>query len=442
MSDQRSQKTSKYPNWLPNEYQEFYDRYGTTPPDRTECRRLIIECVNNKNKIEEWNQLRSYFRKFATSKTTSQFGNVAHAVDWSPDLSDKSDPFILHGDVRDGDGYSSLANIDLSRAMLELSSIQIFNFYQADFRNAVLESAHLFSCLFIESKIVGAYLSKSVFTHCHFEDTKWHYVKAPDALFSGITCHRSVLVGANFSGSIFRDSDFETSISKYYEKRTVGYSLKKRLWRKTGRRLLGTIVQGPFPEGELIVASQGRLDNSDMRSTSGFISHGQSARGTTFSSKPRDPYSIVRSEYTGSMMLFHFAALAIFFTPLVLRTAIWVSAGRLQHAANTDSIAFSESRRVISLVMGAESGAWLWGWFPAIPAFVMLFYNILRIWMTWWLGKVRDAEERSQHLPMIEDYWWCYWLHKNVMRVVFRIATALFVWHFVGWMSTSVVVPT
>tara|TARA_R110002072_G_C7916122_1_gene530697 strand:+ start:291 stop:1736 length:1446 start_codon:yes stop_codon:yes gene_type:complete len=184
------------------------------------------------------------------------------------------------------------------------------------------------------------------------------------------------------------------------------------------------------------------FDNADLRNAHGFVAHGQSVQGTRFSPKSNDPYSIIRSEYTGPMMFFHFAALTIFFTPLVIRTAFWVSTGRLEQLANSDITRFTNSRRVISLVMGAEQGAMLGGWLPAIPAFVMLFYNILRVWITWWLSRVRDVEERSQHLPMVEDYWWCYLLHKYFMRIVFWLALASFLLSIVRWMSMSVYVPS
>lgn len=328
----------------------------------------------------------------------------------------------------------SLTASDSSFMRLDADSIDLegTGLMRCRFDGAQIPSENLESTRIVDTHFDHACLTKSRFIDSHMQGVSFAYACLENTSYDNVDFE-----SVTFNGD--RKSIVSTQDQEKYDKHNAterkSHWLINRLekvWFLSGRRRARRYCCS-YPSTI--------LDNPDLRNAARFDANGQSVRGTKFSPHPTDPYSIVRTEYTGSMMLFHIVALAVFFAPLILRTAVWVSAGRIQHATGTDVLPLTETRSVFAMVMGYEPDTWLRGWAPAIPAFVMLLYNILRAVMTWWLGKVRDAEERSNHLPMIEDYWWCYWLHKYFMRWIFWFAVASFAYNLIRWMSTSVAVP-
>ena len=96
-------------------------------------------------------------------------------------------------------------------------------------------------------------------------------------------------------------------------------------------------------------------------------------------------------------------------------------------------------RSVLAIVLGFAPG--FWGTLAGVLSIIFVFYNIVRGIVTWWLSQVRDAEERSGHLPEIDQYWWCYCLHTYFLRYVYAVAFIAFFYHAALWMTSVVSVP-
>ena len=81
-------------------------------------------------------------------------------------------------------------------------------------------------------------------------------------------------------------------------------------------------------------------------------------------------------------------------------------------------------------------------YFPFILATALLVYNILRGFLTWRVGILRDAEERSGYSPGYFEYVWMYWLHALVMLPLFVIAIAAIAYNgHILLFETPVVLP-
>ncbi len=68
------------------------------------------------------------------------------------------------------------------------------------------------------------------------------------------------------------------------------------------------------------------------------------------------------------------------------------------------------------------------GWKWVLPAIVLILYNLLRAHLTWGVGTMRDAEDRSGFSPPYSDYKWLYFEHR-VISMMFVVALFSLGWH-------------
>lgn len=216
--------------------------------------------------------------------------------------------------------------------------------------------------------------------------------------------------------------------------------------------------------------------DADLRSVHGLILDDCFIRGARFDERARDPWSILRRQYTGIMFALHLILLCVFIAPYVGRTGILLGFNRAQTAVQrlvdeiellalapnalpeeaTKAIARlaagtkpclatnCEQRPVYEVLLGWDR-AWYWAAFVA----VMFFYNALRALLTYHVSLLRDAEERSGYSPRWRsgdwrDSQWTYeWLYRahRVMAVLVWFAVGSFALHLIDWLSRPVWLP-
>lgn len=178
---------------------------------------------------------------------------------------------------------------------------------------------------------------------------------------------------------------------------------------------------------------QAQLPEADLRTVRGFLPDETETRGAQFSARATDPWSRLRSAYTGPRLVFNLLFLILFFVPLVARAVGWGMLGKAEqrvadvaptlseHAArlrpdhpaiagwakeNLDTIerrlpgGDDSDWRTVSVgraVLGVDRGVWTW-----LPAVLILIYNVGKGGLTYVVAPMRDAEERSGITPALQ----------------------------------------
>jgi hypothetical protein len=285
--------------------------------------------------------------------------------------------------------------------------------------------------------------------------------------------------GADFSRAIFGDgTDF--SLATFGDRtcfRTTIFGKRARFFGAT----FGTkaIFNGAhFRENADFVMSRfGRnasfhlthMSSADLRGTRGFLPDETTVRDTRFSARARDPWSKLRSAYTGPRLIFNLLFLLLFFLPLGARVVGWAAIGKTEqesrqvvstvreHAHELQpehpAVALWVEKRlegVEAIMPGGSADRWcempVW-WAvlgfdrgPAIwiPAIAILVYNVLRLGMTFVVAPMRDAEERSGITPRLwgayfESYGWFITPHR-MLTALFWVSVASFIWNGFHWL--------
>lgn len=228
--------------------------------------------------------------------------------------------------------------------------------------------------------------------------------------------------------------------------------------------------------------SEALLDQADMRSVRGLVLDSTRVRNARFSPTAGDPWSVLRRSYTGPRLGFNIILLLLFVTPYVAKTTAWIAVNRVQQNANQatswimDNVPLGESGvsvadraiqrsanylksktpseqngwhpyRVWQLLLGFDREATYW-----TTALALFIYNIGRAFLTYWVGPLRDEEERSGHSPahrkretdrelrLWHTYGWMQWPHRAV-RALFLVAVGAFIVHTWSWMNLLVLLP-
>jgi uncharacterized protein YjbI with pentapeptide repeats len=270
----------------------------------------------------------------------------------------------------------------------------------------------------------------------------------------------------------------------------------------TGAQLVGAdLQQADLKVAELTGAdmNEANLERADLRGVRGLRLNSTYVRQARFSSRARDPWSVLRRGYTGPKLFFNILFLAAFLMPYVVKTAGWVMLNRTQEqirlgveklqgvageleaeehrtaqpmravlAAVSEQLPIEGSKRwresrIWRVVLGVDRGASYW-----LTAVLLIVYNVCRAVLTWFVGPMRDEEERSGHTPQLrglparsltsmvrtrgwrgaatwleswpDAYFWLFRVHQ-VLRVLFWFAVASFVWHAVSWLALPVWIP-
>ncbi len=391
---------------------------------RSQCREILESINGDSDKIEHWN--------------LSRFWRLGKE---GLDLSDADDPWNPDSLIlTDGVKGVDLRNAKLTNVCFE----------HGDLSNCNLQNATLSKADFHSVTLVGCQFEHSVLTESHFFNCNCKKANFSNAKMLGAKIHETDFAGANFSRTIFdsRKYPFGSWLESNRKKnaRLRKYKFLRMLYDKF---YINSMPISPFNEGN----NPTILDDADIRYSTGFIANGQSVRGARFSSRAMDPYNILRSIYTGPMLMFHLVFLFVFFSPLVIRAAAWALVESVQTSdvgrTAAESLSIDSGVASVSPEMIDRSALWVvlgfssdvWGVIAGILSLLFVLYNILRAVITWWMSRVRDAEERSSHLPEVHEYWWCYILHSYFMRWVFWAAVFSFLYHAARWATSTITVP-
>lgn len=169
------------------------------------------------------------------------------------------------------------------------------------------------------------------------------------------------------------------------------------------------------------------LNEAYVRGAKGLLLDDNRVRDIDIEGDAPDPWSVLRRKYTGPWFFVHLLLLLVFFAPYLGR-AVYLSAtgkmeqwtiekyaalgGRLEEAPEPVrelSRAHAElqrrfdetheERRAMWVLLGDKAG---WRW---LLPMVVIVYNVLRGYLTLRVSMLRDAEERSQHSPTLEEYY-------------------------------------
>jgi uncharacterized protein YjbI with pentapeptide repeats len=443
------------------------DDFTDRPPKREECRRLLEEASESTDRIAAWNRLRERMSK--------------SNPDWYPDMSDQANPWVAKGlvlcletpegdweyvnlqsacldnaDLREaGLRKARLGKASLIRTQLDGANLEEANLDQANLSSAIARS-NLQGASFYAANMRGIGLHAALLNNAKLDFAKLEEAYMSDAQLKDARLQHAKLRKADLAGSCLKGADLsfadlsqcmldhEASLenAKLHETQfesPPGFKWNDmRSWsRLKSRFVTGSCAIDPPENSDPTTL----LDGADLRTAIGFIPNGQSANGTLFAARSTDPYSIVRGKYTGPLMLFNLIFLGLFFVPYILRSGGWTVAERVQlpmieSLMHDAPIMDTETKHIVTLVLGFDQG-WFWG----VISIIFILYNLARGGVTWWMSQVRDAEERSGHLPVIKDYWWCYSLHTFALRYVFWGAMIMFIINLVRWMSETVTVP-
>ena len=120
-------------------------------------------------------------------------------------------------------------------------------------------------------------------------------------------------------------------------------------------------------------------------------------------------------------------------TAFHLLLAITALAPYLLRAVVADAGDYGTSRLAVALGHGRPDS-----WFLVPTGILLVAYNLLRVFATWWLSQLREEELRSGHAPNRGQYWVFWRLHKYFLRWVGFLALGLGVWRTCWWLSEKV----
>ncbi|MEM7203058.1 MAG: pentapeptide repeat-containing protein [Planctomycetota bacterium] len=254
-------------------------------------------------------------------------------------------------------------------------------------------------------------------SNCPLLEARWREADLRNADLSDSDLSCSMLVEADLRGALLRRTELtEANLD----------------WAKLdGADLAGADLQGASLDGVDLTAADlcdVNLSEVDLRGATGFELDGNDITGTRFPAgvfKYRDPWTRLKTAYTGVMAASHLTFLLIFLAPYSLRAVRWTLLGDGE----------GEAYWRLTLLLGWDRGAWV-----IISSTTLLAYNALRLALTWRLSIQREEERRSCYAPRRVDYWWCWIVHKYFMQWVVWFAIASGLWHITRWLFETVYV--
>lgn len=315
---------------------------------------------------------------------------------------------------------------------LQYLKIENANFKDIDFNGVNLTGAELKDADFSGANLIGATLNHANLEGAKFIAAKLLGVDALKADFWSANFTNANLRGVDLTDSNCRDAQFHGAI----------------------------LINAIFDRAELHITRGMRLDHTSIR-------------GAHFDHDSDDPWSVLRRSYTGSMLAFQLLFSIIFFAPFIAKTFFWVAISSYQNVVSHPNLFSCASTECIQtkgwkVLLGLHDG-----WFYFIAVILMLMYNIIRLFLTFHVSRLRDGEERSGRSPLweplkvkeyshefekesklntLKSYWlWLkhfptgysklYEVHR-VANVFFIVSVAIFIFNLYHWLSVSINLPT
>ncbi|MBK9188061.1 MAG: pentapeptide repeat-containing protein [Phycisphaerales bacterium] len=372
--------------------------------------------------------------------------------------------------------FAHLEHAIFNHAHLTDAVFQDVDLHDAEFVLAKMTRIHLYTVRAKHSIFELADLSYAKIIRCTFERACLAKTSLAHADLSGTNLRHALLHDANLRHATLKHADLTNVI---LDRSSMKYaSLDHAILRDA--RLNKCVMTGASVKEAILVMA-------DVRGVIGLRFDANRARVLRIEGNAPDPWFTLRRKYTGPMFFVHFGLLLAFVLPYagkVLALTAADHAGRMLGQA-TDHLSHS-----VPIVV-EQVGAWRVligldkGWLVPVLGAVLLVYNGLRALLTLRVGQLRDAEERSGITPTLVEYmgtqglkdegggriaielfkgfirWWLQgqsnrigrgwsdfyaglealglWRMHHLLRVLFVIAIASFLWHAKHWLSTTTV---
>lgn len=341
-------------------------------------------------------------------------------------------------DLRDADftgadlRHTVLNDTDLRGARFDDAQLEWVSAERADLRACDLGGLYLRGARFTGAnlrgtRLDGAELGRAVFDDAALLRASLVDVRAEQTQFKRVRFDAANLTGARLGGADLSESVLE------------GADL--RAARLRGANLSRVRAKGAqLANAELTDAT---LEDADLRDVEGAVFDANPARGARFGFRARDPWSQLRTAYTGPRLVFNVLLTVTALAPYAAQAAMWWVVNAMQTQANFvdatgRALCMSDACRdwyAFELVLGLHRG-------PSIAALTvaLIAYSVLRAYLTHEVAPLREDEERSGILPAFSDYRRLHRLHQLV-RVLFYIAVFSVAQHAVSWLGQRVVLP-
>lgn len=301
------------------------------------------------------------------------------------------------------------------------------------------------------AELTGADLAKSTLRGCRLDH----------ADLSGASLWEADLSGADLTRADLTRADLSLASGTRVVCRGANMT-SARLWEADLPRI-------DLSDARLEGASleRARLEEANLRGATSYRLDDTLTRGARFSPNARDPWSVLRRNYSGPRLLFHLLLLVAFFLPYVGRTAALLAVNRGQESVASmkselealepdhPTVAQVVSRIEVSACMAPacqERPVWALligldkGWTFWLPASLIALYNLLRLFLTWKVGPMREEEERSGYSPAWsgtgdrEGYAVLFRAHQ-ALTTLLVVAIVSFVWNAWHWLTVMVSIP-
>ncbi len=224
---------------------------------------------------------------------------------------------------------------------------------------------------------------------------------------------RSNLTDVTFTDLSVTNSPFNSAVVRKCNFEAVKFSTSNDARKETSfenARLIETTFSEALLKGvSLRRASFVRCDLGDTQDIEFDETH---LADSYFASFPIDSWSVLRRHYTGANMLFVLAFSLLFFLPmpfeaLLLAIENRASLSMVSNVPGGPSLSVNEE----SCLRGAKASVdgcyrayqvllgWHDNWFVFVSSILLLFFNMLRVLLTWLVAPMRDEELRTGITP-------------------------------------------
>jgi uncharacterized protein YjbI with pentapeptide repeats len=343
-----------------------------------------------------------------------------------------------------------LASADLASAALSGTKFLSCNLSEANFNGADLTSADLQGSLCLLTRFEGARLGGANLKGTRFPGATIKQVADLDKIqwrgadLSSCNLSGTVLEQADLTSLVARHADF--SDCRLAEADFSGAELHSATFKNAGLK---------FTNWRGAKLNSADFEGADLRFVKNIWFDQNNLYGAKLSPKGADPWTALRREYSGSRLAFHLVLLIGFFLPYVIRAATWYQVNQVQeaHAVAIESIrtdpelarALNITRLLTPDLVAAATSACLaerckewYVWelvvarnvagYATYVAWLLLLYNVARLFLTWKVGPLRDDEDRTYVTPARDDYGLLYGAHR-VVQIVFYVSFASFLLH-------------
>lgn len=215
---------------------------------------------------------------------------------------------------------ADLSRVDLSRRNLSNVLLQRANLSGANLEGAILRGANLFranlsGAILNDVQLQDAFLARVNLTAAHMRRADLSHEKLclGEAEFADTDMTGATLINRDFHGSNLQGAIFENSI-------IAGCDFEQA--DAEGANFAGAKLQECNFRGT-------NLAGADLRGTKNLRLDSTYIRGARFAIRANDPWSVLRRNYTGTMLMFHLLLVAFFFIPYAIKATGLVA---LKHA--------------------------------------------------------------------------------------------------------------